>query len=176
VNAGKSKIQGLEVDGSITYEGFDLNVGYAYLDTKLKSYTPPLFEGYFAPTTGALIGGDLPLSPKHRVTVTPTYTLPLEESLGRVSLSATYTYTAKQVASNDTPYGILPSTSLWNLNLNWNDVGGSPVDLAAFVTNLTNEKYPVFVGQSWTSTGTENLILGQPRMYGARLRVTFGGG
>ena len=176
VNAGKSKIQGLEADASFSYEGVNINLGYAYLDTKLKSYSPPEFVGYFPPTTGALVGGALPLSPKHRVTVTPTYTLPLDESVGRVSLSATYTYTAKQVASNDTPYGILPSSSLWNLNLNWNGVGGSPVDLAAFVTNLTNEKYPVFVGNSWLSTGTENLILGQPRMYGARLRVTFGGG
>ncbi|MEW9853717.1 TonB-dependent receptor [Novosphingobium sp. M1R2S20] len=176
VNAGKSKIQGVEADASISYEGANLNVGYAYLDTELKSYNPPAFEGYFEPTTGALIGGDLPLSPKHRLTVTPSYTLPLDYSIGRVSISATYTYTAKQVATNDSPYGVLPSSDLWNLNLNWNSVGGSPVDLAAFVTNLTNEKYPVFVGNSWLSTGSENLILGQPRMYGARLRVTFGGG
>lgn len=176
VNAGKSKIQGLEADGSVSFGGANINLGYAYLDTKLKSYTPPVFLGYQTPTTGALIGGVLPLSPKHRITLTPSYTLPLDESIGRVSIAATYTYTAKQVASNDTPYGVLPSTNLWNLNLNWKGVAGSPVDLAGFVTNLTNEKYPVFVGNSWGSTGAENIILGAPRMYGMRLRVTFGGG
>jgi iron complex outermembrane receptor protein len=175
VNAGKSKIQGIEVDAALAAYGFNLTLGYAYLDTKLKSYTPPIFPGYLPPTTGALVGGELPQSPKHRVTITPSYTLPLDDSIGQITLAATYTYTAKQVASNDTPLGILPSSNLWNLNLNWNSIGGSPVDLSGFITNLTNEKYPIFVGNSWASTGTESLILGQPRMYGLRLKVRFGG-
>ncbi|MFC0204340.1 TonB-dependent receptor [Novosphingobium soli] len=175
VNAGKSKIQGVEIDAAINAYGAGVSVGYAYLDTELKSYSPPVFAGYLPPTTGALVGGALPQSPKHRITITPSYTLPLDESLGQVTIAATYTYTAKQVASNDTPLGILPSSNLWNLNLNWNSIGGSPVDLAGFVTNLTNEKYPIFVGNSWLSTGTESLILGQPRMYGVRLKVRFGG-
>jgi iron complex outermembrane receptor protein len=175
VNAGKSKIQGVEVDAAVSAYGLNLALGYAYLDTELKSYTPPVFAGYLPPTTGALIGGPLPQSPKHRVTITPSYTLPLDDSIGKVTVGVTYTFTAKQVASNDSPLGVLPSTNLWNLNLNWTSVAGGPVDLTGFVTNLTNEKYPVFIGNSWLSTGTESLILGQPRMYGVRLKVRFGG-
>lgn len=175
VNAGTSTIKGVEVDAALGAYGANVTIGYAYLDTKLKSYSPPIFAGYLPPTTGAVVGGALPQSPKHRITITPSYTLPFDESIGRVTIAATYTYTAKQIASSDSPLGMLPSTSLWNLNLNWNSIAGRPVDLSGFITNLTNEKYPVFIGNSWVSTGTESLILGQPRMYGLRLKVRFGG-
>ncbi|MDE8652238.1 TonB-dependent receptor [Novosphingobium album (ex Liu et al. 2023)] len=174
VNAGKSRIQGLEVDASANTGGLGVAVGYTYLDTKLKSYSPPNFVGYLPPTTGSKVGGPLPLSPKHKLTVTPSYTLPVDDSLGEINVSATFVYTSTQVAAADSPFGILPSTSIWNANLSWNSVAGSPIDLAAFVTNLTNEKYPVFIGNSWNSTGSESLILGQSRMYGLRLRYSFG--
>lgn len=174
VNAGKSRIQGFEIDSAVNWSVLGLNVGYTYLDTKLKSYSPPVFVGYFPPTTGSQVGGPLPLSPEHKVTATPSITLPVDESIGKITFSATYTYTSKQTAQADSPYGILPSYDLWNLNLNWNSIGGSGVDLGGFITNLTNEKYPVFVGGSWNSTGAESLIVGQPRMYGVRLKVSFG--
>lgn len=176
VNAGKSRIAGFEMDGTVNWQGLSLQGGYTYLDTKLKSYTPPIFAGYLPPTTGSEVGGALPLSPKHKLTLTPSYTLPLDEANGSVTISATYIYTSKQTAFADSPFGILPATNLWNLNLGWNNVMGSPVDAAFFMTNLTNEKYPVYSGGGWSSTGSEALILGQPRMYGGRLRVRFGGG
>ncbi|MBF7014019.1 TonB-dependent receptor [Novosphingobium resinovorum] len=174
VNAGKSRIQGIEVDGSINFSGLSIALGYAYLDTKLKSYSPPNFPGYLPPSTGANVGGPLPQSPKHKLTVTPTYTLPLDDSLGRISISGTYIYTAKQIALADSPVGVLPSSQLVNFNLNWNDVLGGPIDASAFVTNAFNEKYPVFVSGSFASIGSESIILGMPRMYGIRLRYRFG--
>lgn len=175
VNAGKSRIMGVEVDASVNWSGLGLAVGYTYLDTKLKSYDPPIFEFYLPPTTGSIVGGSLPLSPDHKLSVTPSYTFPFDDDLGKLIVSATYTYTSSQVAQADSPLGILPSSEIINANLNWNSVGGSGFDLALFGTNLTNEKYPVFVGGSWGSTGTESLILGQSRMYGVRLRFNFGG-
>ncbi|PEQ11948.1 hypothetical protein B2G71_14295 [Novosphingobium sp. PC22D] len=175
VNAGKSRIMGFEVDTSANWQGLGLAVGYTYLDTKLKSYAPPAFQFYLPPTTGSEVGGALPLSPKHKLSVTPSYTLPLDESMGSLSVSATWTYTSKQTAQADSPFGILPSSEVLNANLNWNSVAGSPIDFSVFATNLTNEKYPVFIGGSWNSTGSESLILGQSRMYGARLRWNFGG-
>lgn len=174
VNAGKSRIQGIEVDTAINRNGLGLAVGYTYLDTKLKSYSPPDFAGYLPPTTGAAVGGPLPQSPKHKLIITPSFTLPVDESIGDISLSATYIYTSKQVAAADSPLGILPSNEIVNFNINWNNVAGSPVDASAFMTNAFNEKYPVFVSNGWQSTGAESLILGQPRMYGVRLRVKFG--
>ena len=39
VNAGKSRIQGVEVDSQFNYSVFSVAAGYTYLDTKLKSFT-----------------------------------------------------------------------------------------------------------------------------------------
>lgn len=119
------------------------------------------------------MGGDLALSPKHRFTATGTYTLPLPQSVGRVSLGATYIYTAKQIAQADSPIGTMPSTDLVNLNLNWGGIAGTPVDLSIFATNVTKEKHPVFVAGSATSAGFDGYVVGLPRMYGARLRYSF---
>ncbi|MFB6340057.1 hypothetical protein, partial [Staphylococcus aureus] len=68
-------------------------------------------------------GATLPFSPKNRVTVTGTFTVPMDEAMGRLALSATYVHTDKQISSysNATafaqgalPYnaGISPATDL----------------------------------------------------------------
>ncbi|CAN7298892.1 TonB-dependent receptor [Phenylobacterium sp. LjRoot219] len=121
-----------------------------------------------------MVGGELTYAPKNKLTLTTTYQAPLDERFGDLSLSATYTHVDKQIANANSPLGILPATDLLNLNLNWNDMFGRPIDLGLFVTNVTKEKYPVAIGGTWASAGFESLILGEPRMYGARLRVRFG--
>ena len=177
VNAGKSRIQGVEVDSQFNYSVFSVAAGYTYLDTKLKSFTVVNFPGYLPVTPNSDIGGPLPLSPKHKVSVTPSVRVPLDESIGRVVLSATYTFTSSQVATAkiQTPFGTIPSFRLWNLNAAWNSVAGSPIDVSGFVTNLTNEKYYTFIGGGWLAAGAEYATLGQPRMYGVRVKVHFGG-
>lgn len=176
VNAGKSRIQGIEIDAFAKYSAFSLAVGYTYLDTKLKSFTPVNFPGYLPATPNSDVGGPLPLSPKHKLSITPAITLPVGESLGDITLSATYLHTAKQVtsASAVTPLGTVPAFDLINLNLTWKSVAGSPIDLAAFVTNVANEKYYNFMGGGWQSTGIEYASLGMPRMYGLRVKYSFG--
>ena len=174
VNAGKSRIQGIELDSAINRGAFGLAVGYTYLDTKLKSYNAPTFPGYLPAASGSRVGSALPQSPKHKLIVTPSVKLPVDDSVGDVSLSATYVYTSKQITFEESPLGVLPSNQIVNFNLNWNNVAGSPIDASAFITNAFNEKYPVYISYSYPSTGAEGLILGQPRMYGLRLRVKFG--
>ena len=125
------------------------------------------------------------LAPKNRITATATYFLPLDESIGRISVGATFTHTDKYFAShsNDAAFAagkipfnasIAPATDLLNLNLNWKSVAGSPVDLALFATNVTKEKYYVAPAGSISTLGAEYLFLGEPRMYGVRLRFNFG--
>ena len=177
VNAGKSRIFGIEVDASVTFfEGFKLDAGYAFLDTKLEEFTPPTLaaDTPYAFILPQVAGGDLPFSPKHRITATASYTLPLDESIGKVSLAATYTHTTKQIASDTSPFGVMPASDLLNLNLNWNSIGGQPVDLAVFVTNVTKEEFPVNLGNSWSSYGYETVVTNVPRMYGVRLKYRFG--
>jgi len=180
VNAGKSRIWGVEVDASVhLFEGFRVDLGYAYLNTKLLDIITPTLapDSPFATfTTTAEEGRPLSFSPKNRLTLTASYTLPLDESLGAVTLGATYTHTDKQAATSSlvSPFYQMPATDLVNLNLDWRDVAGRPVDLSLFVTNLTNEKYPVSTVGAWYTGGFESWLIGQPRMWGARLRYKFG--
>ncbi len=177
VNAGSSTIKGIEVDTALTpFEGLNLSLGYTYLDTEIKELTLPdlsgtmyvLFEAY------ATEGGPLTYSPKHRLTATASYTLPLDESIGEISVGATYTYTSSQVANEQSAIGILPASNLLNLNLNWDRVAGSDFDLALFATNVTNEDYLVSVSGGYSSYGFESKLYGAPRMYGLRLKYNFG--
>jgi len=182
INAGKSRIWGVEMDTSVTLlNDFRIDGGYTYLNTKvLELIVPPIpagaeqFFNEIRPT--AILGGPLALSPKHRVSVTGTYTLPLDDSIGKISFGATYVYTAKQVASTATlpQFQNLPSTQLVNVNVSWNDVLGAPVDASFFVTNATNEKFPVNVNNAYNSFGLESQVINEPRMWGFRLRYKFG--
>jgi iron complex outermembrane receptor protein len=63
---------------------------------------------------------------------------------------------------------------LLNLNLTWKKVAGSDFDLALFMTNVTNEKYRVASAGGLPSTGAEFVLVGEPRMFGARLKYNFG--
>ncbi|MCJ2180250.1 TonB-dependent receptor [Novosphingobium album (ex Hu et al. 2023)] len=177
-NAGKTEIYGVEVDAAATlFDSLALSLGYTYLHTEVKAFNLPTlpadspFEALVPQTN---VGDPLALSPKHRLTVSATYTLPIDESLGTVSFGATYNYTAKQIADVTSPLGVLPARNLLNLNFDWKNVGGSSFDLAAFATNVTNEIYRVGVGSLYASNGYETALYGQPRMYGVRVRWHFG--
>jgi iron complex outermembrane receptor protein len=186
VNAGKSRIWGVELESSITpLSGFTLDASYTYLNTRIQALQS------FPTPTGALfvidgaqrVGDPLALSPKNKYTLTATYTLPLGEPIGKISLGATFTHTDSQLANysdrNSTfavfqNLGNLPATDLLNLNLAWNSVWSKPFDLAFFVTNVTDKQYYTYIPGIAIGTGFETAQLGQPRMYGARIRLRFG--
>jgi iron complex outermembrane receptor protein len=186
VNAGKSRIWGVELESSITpFKGFMLDGSYTYLNTRIQQLQS------FPTPTGALyvldgaqrVGDPLALSPKNKYTLTATYTLPLGDPIGKISLGATFTHTDSQLSNysdrNSTfavfqNLGNLPATDLLNLNLAWNSVWSKPFDLAFFVTNVTDKQYYTYIPGIAIGTGFETAQLGQPRMYGARIRLRFG--
>lgn len=184
VNAGKSRIWGIEADAGVTlFDIFKAEGGYTYLNTKLKEIddtqfdlTPDQMLVWAAVIPTAVEGGPLAFSPKHRLTLTGTVMLPLDESIGDVSFGATYVYTSSQIGSTATApqFQRLPSSNLLNLNVNWNNVLGAPVDAAFFMTNVTKEKFPMAVANAWNSYGYESAIVNEPRMYGFRLKYRFG--
>jgi iron complex outermembrane recepter protein len=100
--------------------------------------------------------------------------LPIAESIGKVSVGATYVYTASQVASRASPFGVLPSSNLLNVNAAWNDVLGQPVDLSFFITNVTNALAPGGTIGFWVAGGYDGYIVNPPRMWGFRLKYRFG--
>jgi iron complex outermembrane receptor protein len=186
INAGKSRIWGVELESSVTpFKGFTLDGSYTYLNTRIQELQS------FPTPTGALyvidgaqrVGDPLALSPKNKYTLTATYTLPLGDDIGKISVGATFTHTDSQLSNysdrNSTfavfqNLGNLPATDLLNLNLAWNSVMGKPVDLLFFATNVTDKQYYTYIPGIAIGTGFETAQLGQPRMYGARIRLRFG--
>ncbi len=206
LNAGRARIQGIEVDGSATFfDSLRFDLGYTFLDTKVLAVDSIANVGDGTPLGQLLVGTPFiqirptvlvnqpfTLSPKHKVTLSGTYTVPIDRSIGKLSLGATFIYTAKQTANasvpascgptaplgqcfstTNFPLGALPSHSTVNLNVNWDGVGGSPVDAAFFVTNVGNKIYPVNTGGGFSSGGMGDLLFGEPRMWGFRLRYNF---
>lgn len=180
INAGKSRIWGIEVDSSLSpFEDFRVDLGYTYLNTKLLRIdipTLPPSSPFAAIVPTAITGDPLSYSPRNRVTLTGTYTLPLDQSVGRISVGATYTYTSSQnaIARTASPFYKLPATNLLNLNAQWEGIAGLPIDISAFVTNVTNERYPVALGGNWLFAGFQSANIGAPRMFGGRIRYRFG--
>lgn len=190
INAGKSRIYGAEIETSITpVQGLTFDLAYTYLNTEVReiaefSTSDPNYE----PQEGGIRKGDqLALSPKHKVVLTGTYTLPLPESIGHISASASLVHTGKQlvnyiykdeevdyVALLGGNYGEIKSRELLSLNASWVGIMSSPVDLTAFATNVTNKHYYNYIPGLGGSVGAESAVLGEPRMYGVRLRYRFG--
>ncbi|GGC16384.1 hypothetical protein GCM10011494_39070 [Novosphingobium endophyticum] len=182
INAGKSRIWGVEVDTSVTlFDQLKLDGAYTYLNTKVLELDvpvlgPELVDIYSAIVPTAEVGSPLALSPKNRFTITGTYMVPLDDSIGDISFGATFVHTDEQVVSLATApqFQKLKPTDLLNLNASWDSVMGSSFDLAFFMTNVTNEKYNVSVNNAFFSFGLESGVINEPRMYGLRLKYRFG--
>ena len=188
-NVGRSRLRGVEADGSLTlFKDLRFDFGYAYLDAVVTGGSVPFCDNTrFICSQASFLGkgARLPFAPKNRVTVTGTYTLPVDESIGIIAVGATFTHTDRQFATHGDdaafaagliPYnpGIIPVTNLLNLNASWRSIAGGPVDVSLFATNVTNRKYRVGITNSLPTLGAEYLVLGEPRIYGVRLRLRFG--
>jgi iron complex outermembrane receptor protein len=129
------------------------------------------------------VGDPLPLSPKNKVSTTGTYALPLSENIGRIAMSATFTHTGSQAVNYSdatattnpavSSLGTLPPLNLLNLNLNWTSIAATHLDLALFASNVANKQYYTWVPGIYTLVGFETAELGQPRMYGLRVRYSW---
>lgn len=183
-NVGKSRIWGVEADASLRlFAGMRLDVGYTYLNTEIRQVQIPVLPAtspYFI--SGNQHAGDpLPLSPRNKVSVTPSYTLPLPDTLGEMTFGATFTHTDRQLVNyddrNDGPIfaslSFIGSTDLLNLNFNWNSIMNKPVDVTAFATNVTGKQYYTYVAGLAGGTAFETASIGAPCFVGVRLRLRF---
>ena len=179
INAGSSRIYGFEVESTLVpYKGVPLNLAYTYLNSKLEkvqAVAPLPGSPYDVIDATAVAGYPLTLTPKNKVSFTATYQLPLDESYGKLSVSTTYTYQSKQLTSSLGPYEDVPAYGLLNFNLDWESVFQSPFDAEFFMTNVTDGYYSTYQTDLISALGFASRLLGEPRMFGGRLRYHFGG-
>ncbi len=180
VNAGASTIYGAEIEATLQLtDNLLLNASYAYLNSEVDEVVFPDFpENAVAtePTTTTAEGEPLSYAPENSLVVSATWLLPVDADMGDMRLSGTYVWTDEQQAvssESSPPYYVLDDYDLLNFNFSWTGVMGSPIDFSAFVTNATDEEYWTSLTGNWNS-GFELGQVGQPRMYGARIRYNFG--
>lgn len=187
VNAGKSRVYGAEVEASlIPMEDLVFNLSYTYLDAEIRKIDDIETQDPLWQARSGQIGKGSPIlqTPDNQVNLSAYYTLPLDAEYGSVTLGLTYVYIDNQytnylytdpriLAIYGQDYGKLASIDLLNVSVDWDDVIGLPVDLSLFATNVTDEEYYAYHA-GLGSNGLETAVLGQPRMYGMRVRYRFG--
>jgi iron complex outermembrane recepter protein len=180
LNAGSSTIKGVEAETTLRlFEDLSFNLAYTYLETHLDSLDEPTptvgsVISYGTPVVAAEEGGHLSFSPRHTVTTGLSYRLPLPVEIGEISVGGSYTFVGDQVSSNAEAFGTLDSHRLVNLNMGWKAIAGSSFDASLFATNVLNEEYRTYVSGLYEQAGAEFGQVGEPRMYGARLKYNFG--
>ena len=192
INARKARIRGAEWELMIKpARGLTLSAAGSYLHAIYTDYTftPP--AGYLLPTGATnLSGTPFPL-PRWQASYGASYTLPFKEAAGltfdEVTLSARAYWQANNEADTR-PYHPSQLTSdytLVNLRLDMSNIGGSKVNLAAFITNATNNRVcqPESAGVLGSSpqgtfgvigaSGVVQCLPLPPRMVGTTLSYRF---
>lgn len=186
-NASEAEIYGAELEATIIpLEGLRLGLSYTWLETEIKKIDDIVTEDplYQADTTAIEPGSPLQRSPENQLTLSANYDFPVSSSLGFISAGLTYVYVDEQYTTYlyqdpalreiyGDELGKIPSLDLLSANLSWSQFAGKPLNLSFYVTNLTDEEYYTFV-PGLGGVGLETAGLGQPRMYGFRLRYHFG--
>ncbi len=169
-SAAKGKIEGVEINGAIVpVTGLTLNGSYSYINARYTKVTDA--------SAGAILNGSpFPFTPKNKFSIGATYEMPLGAA-GNLGASVNYVHQSKSstAQTNASFYRFLPAYGLLNASLDLRDVGGRPLDIGVFVTNLADKAKPVGVLDQYAgSTGTVGLTYTEPRMYGVRIGYRFG--
>ncbi|WP_315760691.1 TonB-dependent receptor [Sphingomonas sp. Y38-1Y] len=169
-SAAKGRVQGVEINAAlIPFTGLTLNGSYSYIDAR---YT----EVADASAGAILNGAPFPYTPEHKFSVGGTYEAPLGRA-GDLTLSANYVRQTEvsTAQTNQSFYRELPGYGLLNASVGLNNVGGRPLSITAFGTNLTNVAKPVGVIDLYAAgPSVVGLTYTEPRMYGIRVGYRFG--
>lgn len=167
-----------------------LLLNYGYLNTEITDgccfvdVGDPMAVAPGARPTGALVGGkqpqslvgnQLPMSPRNKLTVGGTYTW--DFSAGNLTASATYSFTDDQQSLVfDNPLYQAPANEIADIRLLWKDAD-KRYTIIGFVKNVFDETaFQRSVGNptSPTAVGTRReVILGAPRTYGMEVQYRF---
>jgi iron complex outermembrane receptor protein len=169
-SAAKGKIKGVEINSAIVpVTGLTLNASYSYIDGR---YTK-VAEGN---ASEILAGSPFPYTPKHKFSLGATYETSLGTT-GDLALGVNYAHQSKSstAQTNTSFYRYLPGYGLLNASLDLRNVGGRPLDVGVFATNLTDKTTPVGVADFYAGgPGVVGLTYNEPRMYGLRIGYRFG--
>jgi len=185
-------IQGVEAEASIRpFEGLEIGGTFSHTDADYKKYQftslgadrTCLPGGGFAvvPFGGTVNASCLPFQfvTPYIYNIRATAKLPMGEDLGQLSYLISYSHFSKQHTSptgdpSFEPGSMLEAYGLLNMSLDWRNIRQTGLDASLFVTNATNKLYRVANANSFNGLGIFSSLYGEPRMYGVKLRYSFG--
>ena len=173
-----AKLKGFEADASIRpFQALEIGGNLSYTDGKFEGRVQP-FETTDCRGTipaGQVSNDGCPFAvAKWIYNIHGSLDLPVPESWGTLNLFANYSHVGTQRVSVTMPGGIFAPYGVLNLSAKWRNVGGSNFDIEAFGTNVTNKTYQITNSAVFPSIGLWSDVYGEPRMYGLRLRYSFG--
>jgi iron complex outermembrane receptor protein len=193
--AGKATIMGFETDATIQpMPGLTLSANYSYTYGKYNQFELTYQAQYPIPAldptdcTGNVVhsGETMHLEcvpfqyvPKHQASGTVRYQLPVDDSLGRMEQTVTYSFTDKQYSSatsipSEEPGAWLGAYGILNASFNWTSIYGSAFDLQLFGANLTDREYRITNSNVWNVFFFQSSIYGEPRTFGAQVGYHWG--
>jgi iron complex outermembrane receptor protein len=175
-NAAAGTIKGFEAQVTARpVDSLTVDVTYSYLDAKYGDYQ--FIDASQGNKLISLAGYPIPFAPKNKYGINVKWQLPVPEYFGDVSVNGAYSYQGHFLITDQpqpTVYRI-GDYSLVNFGLNWEHFARTPVDVELFMTNAFNKK-AIAAGQVfYYSAGSSDASYLEPRMFGMRLRYTFGG-
>lgn len=171
-NGPKAVISGVEFEGTIEpAKGLDLGVNMSYLNSDY-SYTGLL------PSDAATLRNEILFDrPKWKYTLSSTYHLPVPGYLGDISVAGDWSYesTTGLVKAAHSLFDTQPGYGVLNLSANWNRIAGKPIQVSVYMNNALNKTYATGSYALTSLLGTSALHYGEPRMFGAQVKYSWGG-
>lgn len=164
INAGKSRIKGLEADLNIyPAPGLAFTVNYGYLDAKFTEVLN---------SAGRDISPTFPFvqAPEHTLAISADWTI-AETPVGTLRANAGYSFIDDQYSQPGDARYIIPSYGLLDARLTLADipVAANRMKLSVWGKNLTDEEYYITHGNFFVP-GSQ---FGSPRTYGVDLSFEF---
>ena len=177
-NAESAIVKGIEFEGMIMpIPELVISGTYSFNDAKYTNYQSlPI-----APVNGNAGQPSRDLSdtpfvyvPRHKYMVDARLTLPMPNSITTVGVGINWAWQSSQrVAVDPQPFDVIPSYGLLNVRAELNNVGGAPIDLALFGTNVLDEEYRVTANTGYNTSGFNSAIFGERAQYGISARIRF---
>ncbi|MEH3098978.1 TonB-dependent receptor domain-containing protein [Sphingomonas adhaesiva] len=169
-SAAKGRVQGVEVNAALMpVTGLTLNGSYSYIDARYTRVADA--------SAGVILNGaPFPYTPRHKYSLGAAYEAPLGRA-GDLVVNANYVRqtSVSTAQTNQAFYRELPGYGLLNANVGLNNIGGRPLSITVFATNLTDVARPVGVIDLYAGgAGVVGLTYTEPRMYGVRVGYRFG--
>jgi iron complex outermembrane receptor protein len=173
----KAVVRGLELEWQAQLlPDLRLSGFYNYTDAHYTNY----YLSFLGIGTFDVKYTDFSFTPRNKAGMTLDYTLPIRADIGKVSVSANYTYQSAERFGND-PRVIrqidllydpadIPGYGLLNWRVDWSNVMNKGFDLGFFMTNALNRSYLDFEGNYFGLLGMSPGQYGPPRFFGAEVR------